>query len=346
MDQLDWTIARIEKENEFTKTFYLKNSESETVAYLAGQFLTFLFKSDLYELRRSYSFSSAPGIDAMPSITIKRIANGAISRQFHDHLAVGDKLASLQPAGRFTIESKCADSRQFCFIAAGSGIVPIFSLIKQLLQKEPLSEVLLLNQNHDEESIIFSRQLNDWHDQFPDRLQIINILSDPLDKTQKSHRLTNDLLEILVSKWIRPQKECFFYLCGPESFMRMAQFTLRLMGFEDRQIRREYFTVQFVPPPPLSLNPLPRMVQISMGGKEFRFETRYPNTILQSALDHKIQLPYSCRGARCSTCMAKCISGNVKMSMNEVLTDQDIEQGWILTCVGYAASDVSLSFGS
>ena len=345
MDHLEWTITRIENENELTKSFYLKNSASNTVPYQAGQFLTFLFKDDMHELRRSYSFSSTPGIDDISFITIKRITNGAISRHFHDHLSVGDKLKSLAPAGRFIIETKQGARRQFCFIAAGSGIVPVFSLIKQLLKEEPLSEILLLNQNHDEESLIFSRQLFECEHQFPNRFQNVNFLSNPTNKSLRSRRLTNDLLETRISKWVQPEKECFFYLCGPESFMRMAQFTLRLMGFSDGQIRREYFTVQFVPPPPLTLDHSVRTVQIFIAGHEYYFETKYPATILQSALDLGIQLPYSCRGARCSTCMAKCTSGIVKMSMNEVLTDQDLEQGWVLTCVGYAASNISLNFG-
>ena len=344
MDQLDWIVTGIKKENEATKTFYLMMDGADLIQYHPGQFLTFLFRHNQHELRRSYSFSSAPGIDPQPSVTIKRIPNGEISRYFHDHISPGDKLKSLRPAGRFTVDGGADSPQQLFFIAGGSGIVPIFSLIKHVLSTESLSEIILLNQNHDEESVIFSGQLNEWQSRFPHRFRIFNFLSSPLEKSLGTHRLTNELLETTIGKWKNPDCETLFYLCGPESFMRMAQFTLKLMGMNDRQIRREYFTVQFVPPPPLALDPLPKNVHISMPGREFEFESLYPNTILQSALDHGIQIPYSCRGARCSTCMAKCVSGKVRMSMNEVLTDQDLEQGWILTCVGYAATDVSLSF--
>ena len=345
MDKLDLIITRIEKENEVTKTFYLESSK-KAIQYHAGQFLTFLFTHDQRELRRSYSFSSAPGIDKEPSITIKRIPNGEISRLFHDHLKAGDKLKSLPASGRFIAESNPKSQRQFFFIAAGSGIVPVFSLIKHLLREEPLSEIILLNQNHDEESVIFSNLLHAWQNQYPVRFRMINLLSNPVNKSLGSHRLTNEILESTVMEWLQPERETLFYLCGPEAFMRMAQFTLKLMGFGDPQIRREYFTVQFIPPPPLALDPAPQKINVLMNGKEFQFYTSYPKTILQSALDHGIQLPYSCRGARCSTCMAKCASGRVEMSMNEVLSDQDLEQGWVLTCVGYAASDLKLILGT
>jgi ring-1,2-phenylacetyl-CoA epoxidase subunit PaaE len=345
MDHLDLHITRIEKENDFTKSFYLE-SLTGPIEYRAGQFLTFLFMRDQHELRRSYSFSSAPGIDKNTSITVKRIVNGEISRHFHDRLKVGDKLKALPASGRFIVDGIPSAQRQFFFISAGSGIVPVFSLIKQLIREEPLSEIILLNQNHDEDTVIFSAQLNSWQREIPNRIRIINLLSNPHDKSIGSHRLTNELLETMVSKWANRAKEICFYLCGPEAFMRMAQFTLRLLKFEDRQIRREFFTVQFIPPPPLALDPGPKKVTVDIGGRKFQFNTSYPKTILQSALDQGIQLPYSCRGARCSTCMAKCISGNVKMSMNEVLTDDDLQDGWVLTCVGYASSDLRLIFGT
>jgi ring-1,2-phenylacetyl-CoA epoxidase subunit PaaE len=135
-----------------------------------------------------------------------------------------------------------------------------------------------------------------------------------------------------------------FYLCGPAGFMRMAVFTLRLMGVVDAQIRREQFTVEYVPPPPLLADMSPKRVMVRAGGQEYHFSTAWPSTILQSALAQGIALPYSCGGGRCSTCVARCVSGRVKMSINEVLTEGDLRAGLVLTCVGYAETDVGLEF--
>jgi ring-1,2-phenylacetyl-CoA epoxidase subunit PaaE len=102
--------------------------------------------------------------------------------------------------------------------------------------------------------------------------------------------------------------------------------------------------VEYVPPPPLLTDTTPKQVIIHQKDSTFRFEAAWPDTILRAAERHHIALPYSCRGGRCSTCTAKCLSGKVKMSINEVLTEKELKEGWVLTCVGYAETDVVLSF--
>ena len=346
MDQLQWEITRIEKETEQASTFFLRNINGPVVTYKAGQFLTFIFPHSKTELRRSFSFSSTPGIDQDFSVTVKRIPNGEISRLFLDKMKVGDRLKSIAPSGRFTIETDHKKMRQIFFIAAGSGITPIFSLLKKILVQEPGSLIVLIDQNHSEADIIFSGKLKQLELEFPAHLKWINLLSNPINKENPSHRLTNDLLETLIHSNRKKGLDTVFYLCGPGAFMRMAEFTLKLMGFSDGVIRKEHFTIDFIPPPPLIVDVSAREVHINLFGKEISFTARYPKTILQSALDHKVNIPYSCRGGRCSTCMAKCVQGKVKMSINEVLTAKDLEEGWILTCVGYAETDLKLAFSS
>lgn len=135
-----------------------------------------------------------------------------------------------------------------------------------------------------------------------------------------------------------------FYLCGPVSFMRMAEFTLRIMGYQESFIRKENFVVDHIPKPPIINDPSPKNVTIVYDGHQYDVEVAYPQNILQAALLQNIQLPYSCRGGRCSVCAAICISGKVKMSLNEVLTEKDLSKGMVLTCVGYAETDIVLDF--
>jgi ring-1,2-phenylacetyl-CoA epoxidase subunit PaaE len=152
-------------------------------------------------------------------------------------------------------------------------------------------------------------------------------------------RLNNGLLEEMLRD-IRGDEH--FYLCGPVGFMRMAVFTLRLLGVKDAQIRRENFVVDYIPPPPVLADPGPKRVTVRSGERTFSFSAAWPSTILQAGLDAGIALPYSCKGGVCSTCVAKCVSGRVKMSKNEVLTDNDLAAGLVLTCVGFAETDVEL----
>ena len=344
MDFLKWKVIGKIKEARDAYTFVLKNENERHVNYQAGQFLTFIFEHKGKEIRRSYSISSSPGIDEHISITVKRTPNGEISRHLINHVHVNDILTSIRPAGRFTVETKINSKDQFFFIAAGSGIVPIFSLIKKILKEEPLSEIILIYQNHSEKDIIFKNHFEELLKGHSAQFKWINFLSNPENHEHHAQKLTNFLLEKLVLENKIEIENIFFYLCGPVSFMRMAQFTLKWMGFDDNHIRKENFTVDFIPPPPLINDPSPKKIMIHYNKKIYEIEAAYPVSILQAALDKNIQLPYSCRSGRCATCIAKCTKGKIKMSNNEVLTDKDLQEGLVLTCVGYAESDLELEW--
>ena len=342
MDQLHWKVVKITPETDQASTIFLQKLAFEPISYQAGQFLTFLFPHHGELLRRSYSFSSAPGIDPTISITVKRVTNGTISRHLLDHLKPGDELHSLMPAGRFTLNNNVSGACQVFLFAAGSGITPIFSLLKKLLYEKPKILVVLVYQNRDERDIIFKDQLEELNKKHSDRLTWINLLSRPVNQHQVHWKLTNLIVEKMVGTHQYPGKKLFFYLCGPPSFMRMIQFTLRWMGFEEEQIKKEFFTVEHIPSPPLMSDRNAKQITLHRHGETHQFTVAYPTNILQAALNNHIPIPFSCRAGRCSTCVAKCLSGSIKMSVNEVLTDTDLRNGLVLTCVGFAETDVEL----
>jgi ring-1,2-phenylacetyl-CoA epoxidase subunit PaaE len=337
-----WTlrVSEIKKEALDTHTIFLQRTDGGPFSYIAGQFLTLLFPShaaDDREIRRSYSFSSTPGIDPVPAITVKRVPNGEISRHLLDHIHVGDTLKSLAPSGRFFLEEQAA---VHFFLAAGSGMVPIFSLLKQALAGD--SRVVLISQFHDRESAPFYDALQILAASYGSgRLVWIDLL------TIRNGRLTNGWLEEwlfgLVARETFPETR--FYICGPPAFIRMGQFTLRTLGIPEAHIKKEHFTVEHIPAPPPVFDRTPRTVVVHDGNGDYSYHATWPDTILQAGEKHGIHLPFSCRAGRCSTCVARCIKGTIKMTNNEVLTDNDVREGLVLTCVGYAETDVELSFG-
>lgn len=352
-DFLELVVKEVVPETREAKSFVLENVDGTAFDYEAGQFLTLVLDYNGHEVRRSYSMGSAPGTDDRLYITVKRKENGEISRHLLDHLKPGDIIRAVPPSGRFTIRTAASEERHFFFLAAGSGIVPIFSLIKSLLKAEPRSHITLLYQNHDETTIIYHRELQLLEEQYPEQLTRIDLLSHPLLHDLPARRLNNGLLEHLVNiheprPFIHKKQKpaTLFYTCGPPSFMRMVQFTLRVMGFDEEQLFKEHFTIPVLPAPALVIDPLPKKVQLHYNGKEYEYNVSYPTSILQGALDLNIELPFSCKAGRCATCTARCISGEVKMSNNEVLTEKDLEKGLILTCVGFAVTDLRLEFGS
>lgn len=342
MEHLQLRIKKIRQETSSSKSYFIEEVSGKKIEYKAGQFFTLLVNLNGKEVRRSYSISSAPGVDEDIFFTIKRIENGELSRYLFDHLKVGDIITSLPPTGRFTIDEP--ESKSAVFISAGSGITPVFSLIKHILYHFADTDILLIYQSHDEEEAIFRKELLLLHQKFEKRFLLKEVFSHPLDHKKPSQRLNNNLLEkILLQNPL--QASVRFYLCGPEAFMRMALFTLKVMGYSQDMIRRENFFAT-APPPPFMTDTAPHKVTINYHNKIYHFEVAYPHNILEVALKHHIHLPYSCRGGRCSTCTSRCTSGRVKMTINDVLTPKDLQNGLILTCVSYPETDVELTFDS
>lgn len=340
MEHLKLRIKSIRQETQNSKSYYVEEINGRSIPYKAGQFFTLLIHLHGREIRRSYSISSSPGVDEEIFITIKRIENGELSRYLFDHLQIGGIVTSLPPTGRFTIGKP--ESELAVFISAGSGITPVFSLIRHLLFSFDTTKVLLIYQNHNEAESIFRNDLQLLAVKFSNRFTLIEIFSHPFNHNIRSQRLNNYLLESILLKNITALT-VRFYLCGPEAFMRMAQFTLKVMGYNQHHIFRENFFA-VAPPAPFITDTTSHNVIIHYRNQIHHLTVAYPHNILDAALKHNIQLPYSCRGGRCSTCTARCITGRVKMSINDVLTDRDLNEGLILTCVSYPETDIELTF--
>ncbi len=335
-------IIAIRSEAPEVNSYILEPLDGEQVSYQAGQFLTLVLQrpdsaGNQREVRRSYSLSSAPGEPLQ--LTIKRVHNGELSRLLHDNLHVGDIVTSLYPAGRFTLNE--AQSGDLLLLGAGSGISPLFALLKQALYYSQ-RRVTLLYSNTRERSIIFRDELDALTRQFPDRFRLIHLLSSPSNEWAGLRgRLNNVLLERLLPTLLGDSDPATYqvYLCGPADYMRTIQFTLVFSGIWPEQIHREDFIIKPVvlaPPPALAQD---RSVRLRYRGQDVDIQVPAYKSILQAALDEGLHLPYSCRGGRCSACIGRCTAGTVHMTINDVLTERDIAEGWVLTCTGYPESN-------
>jgi ring-1,2-phenylacetyl-CoA epoxidase subunit PaaE len=339
--QIHLRIREVIAETSDAFTYILETVDGQPIDYQAGQFLTFLIYLHGTEYRRSYSFSSTPGIDPYPSVTIREKQNGEISRHILHHWKAGDKITALQPSGRFTLPGHTAIPRDIFLLGAGSGITPLFSLLKDILHHEPAAHVKLVYSNTSEQRTIFHRQLQALAAEFPAQLHIIHLYSGE-SPDHMVRRLSNLSLEPLVLQQMRYLKEdAQFFVCGPPDYMRMVLLTLTFMGFREDQLHKENFVVNTAPqlarigiPEDASL----KDVTLHLRGGVHRFSIPGNRNILGAALAEGIAIPYSCKGGVCGSCTARCTKGKVWMALNNVLTDKEIEQGFILTCTGYAAS--------
>jgi len=334
-------IAQIIPETSDTKTFVLQPIDNAPFEYQAGQFLTLLFEESGQEVRRSFSFSTAPAIDEWPAITIKRVPNGLVSRRLLDYAQAGDTLTALEPAGRFIIQAPEVPRHVF-LVGAGSGITPLFSLLKQLLYTEPQTYVTLLYSNKTVESTIFHAQINQLQAAYPERLKVVFFWGNA--KNLQQARLNNSLLEEIVKQHLLSAKDdTAFYTCGPLHFMLMVQITLLTMGFAKDRIHREFYTVDTKPPTPKQYQP--QSVTLDFKGTSTTVEVVNNLTILDAGLKAGLPLPYNCRSGQCGSCIAQCAKGVVEMEYNEILTDEEVTLGRVLTCMAHPlTADVRVSW--
>lgn len=337
-------IKEIIRETKDCKSFVLETTDGSNLSYKAGQFLTFIFNTSFGEQRRNYSFSSSPALQEPVCITIKRIPNGIFSRVMVDEAQPGDMMTTIGASGFFTLPDDMSHHQQLFLLAAGSGITPVFSLLKTVLHSYPHIIITLIYSNRSIEETIFYNALQQLQQQHPRRLQIVWLFSNAFDYTKA--RLSNWLLnELLKTYRAAPLSHCLFYLCGPFDYMRMTTITLRSAGVKSVNIRKEEFVIKepriFLQPPDTTA----RQVTVMLDKKQYKFSSIYPQTILEAARQAGIELPYSCDTGRCGTCAAVCTHGNVWMKYNEVLTDEDMRKNRVLTCTGYPVfGNVELDF--
>lgn len=319
--------------------------------YRPGQFLTFIFKGlGAKEFRRSYSFSSTPGVDSFPTITVKKMPNGSASRYLVDQAQVGDILEAIPPAGQFFLPESSGKFRDIFLIGGGSGVTPLFSILKQILHFETESRVTLILANSNEQVLIFRKQLRQLAKEFPNQLKVIHFLSDTkmlLSELRaleapaeiRIQRMSNALVAQLVEQHLHfNRRDAQFFLCGPKTLMLKASQMLRYMQFDENQIHQEIFGIIEPYRPPRDVYK-DSQVRIQFLGKNFLVPVKAGDTILEAAEKMGLELPYSCRSGICTTCTGRCTSGKVEMFTNEGQINTDMSNGVVFTCVGYPLTD-------
>ena len=344
----DLKVSQVKKETKDAISIYFENPSTGLPDYKPGQFLTLVVPVNNSEVRRSYSLCSTPFEDKQMAVTVKRIQDGLVSNHLNDNLKVGDIMRVMEPMGVFTTAFNVNSYRHLVLIGGGSGITPLMSILRSVLIKEPQTMVSLIYANRDIDSIIFNDHLNELESDYGDRLTIKHVLDNPpTDWDSYSGLLDSEKLKSILSDL--PQRDDEFteyFLCGPNGMMEIVRSTLDSLGISKKNIHRESFVSK-------SSNPLndkteeqqndvgrkAQEVTIILDGEEHKFSVESEQTILEAGLDLDIDMPFSCQSGLCTACRGKLVSGKVEMDESEGLSEQEINEGFVLCCVGHPLTD-------
>lgn len=328
-------VAAIERETDDAVTIHLKQPMLRKVRYSAGQYLTLEVDVDGVKGCRAYSISSTPGLDKTLSITVKRVAGGKVSNRLVQELNAGDAVQTLGTHGRFTFAPQPGRGRHLVLLAAGSGITPIFSILKSALHFEPDSRVSLIYGNRHQDSVIFRDKLDELQRTFGERLQLIHVLSRPDTPQAYEGRLTRErVMAILGSLPGSQNRE--YYSCGPSGMMDEVTAALEALGIAPETVHQERFTPAKAPA--LAGN-TPKRVELLMQGQAFNFTVAPGQTLLDAALASGVQPPFSCRSGFCTACVCTRLTGEVRMREDHGLSADELNRGQALLCVGYPMTD-------
>lgn len=325
-------VSAVIEETADTKSivFEVPPELSAEFAYKPGQFLTLRLPVDGRQVRRCYSMSSTPAADDAPRVTVKRVEQGVGSNWICDHIKAGDSIEVLPPSGSFT--PRAGLDGDFLLLAGGSGITPVYSILRSALHQGS-GRIVLLYMNRDERSVIFRKELMALAAAYPTRLQVIHWL----DSVQGVPSLAQ------LAELAKPFCSGQAFICGPGPFMDAAVAALQAIDMPSERIHVERFVSLRDEDDTAELNAAATasapataieeaQIELLLDGKVHHLRCGGQEVILDAALAAGIEAPYSCRAGMCASCMCRVTEGSVYLRHNEVLDKKDLAKAWTLAC--------------
>lgn len=322
--------------------FDVPSALSKEFQFEAGQYITLRATINNEDIRRSYSICAAPYENEI-RVGVKQIANGKMSTFLNQSVKVGDELSIMPPVGNFTAKNHTAN---IVGIAAGSGITPVLSLLKTVLKAG--GKFTLFYGNVNENSAMFKSDLDALLAKNPSQLSVYYTYDEGKKMglpEMACGRIDNEKMNAFIRENLALLKADGFYICGPEPMINSVNDALKYVGVAKEKIHFELFTAPTIKedvstPKPVSSFKGTSKMKVIMDGEEFEFELKSDGeSILDAAMKQGADAPFSCKGAVCCTCKAQVIEGSAIMDMNYALSDDEVAEGFILTCQAHPTAE-------
>ena len=323
------------------------NGAADDFDFTQGQYLTFRRDFDGDELRRSYSICAGKD-DGILQVGIKRVDGGAFSTWANEELNVGDTLEAMPPMGSFFTALDAGNEKNYLGFAGGSGITPVLSILKTTLAAEPNSTFTLVYANKGVNTIMFREELEDLKNTYMGRFNVIHVLEADAQEIDLFTGLVSEekCAQLFASGWIDINSVDTAFICGPEPMMLGIAAALRTAGLDDAQIKFELFASsqpgrakKRAVSTDASSAANQATASITLDGSTQTVEMPKDVTLLDAALENKMDAPYACKAGVCSTCRCRVLEGEVDMVANHALEDYEVEKGYVLSCQTYPVTD-------
>lgn len=310
-----------------------------------GQYITLKLTINGEELRRSYSLCTSPYSEKELRVAVKEVKDGKASTYINRHLKVGDAIEVMTPMGNFYSSLSGGNKKSYVLFAGGSGITPMMSILKSVLYVEKGSHVTLIYANKNEDSTIFKSEI-DAIAANNSNLKVVYIFDEPKQKISdlQTGVITTEKTIALIENFGGVNADEYF-ICGPGPMMENVKTGLEKLKISNEKIHIEYFNAvidavnKAEGNVALSGN-VKAKVKVIQYGIETDFELETSSiSILDASIEAGVDAPFSCKGAVCCTCRAKVLEGKVKMDANFALTEQEVEDGYVLTCQSHPLTE-------
>ena len=337
------TVKNVRKETQDSVVvdFDISGDKDRLFGFKAGQYLTLQAHINGQPVRRAYSICSAPDSGRL-QVGIKHIVDGVFSTYANTALKAGDVLEVLPPQGHFVLPHTMPTGGNYLMVCAGSGITPILSLIKHILTHDTTANITLIYGNRYSHSIMFKETLVGLKNRYLSQFNIIHVLSREEQRINlRSGRIDGEKITHITQAMLRQGIDQAF-VCGPQQIVEMVQSVCTDMGMPKQNIHFELFGT-----PHKQVNKKPtntgkkHQVSIIKSGATTRFEMdTNEGNILAMGRTQGTDLPFACKAGVCSTCKCQVITGKAHMDVNYALTDEEVAQGFVLSCQAYPVSPI------
>ncbi|MER7461843.1 2Fe-2S iron-sulfur cluster-binding protein [Streptomyces sp. NPDC097981] len=343
------TVAAVDRLTDDSVALTLRVPEELCGEYLhaPGQHLTLRRSTpEGAEIRRTYSICSPAPDPAGPGpaslrVGVRLVEGGEFSTFAHKEIAAGDVLDVMVPAGRFVLEPAAAPAAgHYAAIVGGSGITPVLSIAASLLAARPDARFCLVRSDRTAASTMFLDEVADLKDRFPDRFQLVTVLSrEEQEAGLPSGRLDEERIKALLPALLPVTDVTGWFLCGPYGLVMGAERALGTLGVVRTRIHQEIFHVEDTAPPAPAATPSHVRVTARLDGRSGTWPVQDGESLLDAVLRNRADAPYACKGGVCGTCRAFLVTGEVRMDRNFALEAEETEAGFVLACQSHAVTE-------